>query len=63
MVEEEKDHGTDPDGHPPLFVYVDFEAMQNAEGVFVANLLCYSSAEEELIHVSEGEDCTLQFLP
>lgn len=36
--------------------------MQNAEGVFVANLLCYSSAEEELIHVSEGEDCTLQFL-
>ena len=51
--------------HPllcPLFVYADFEAMQNAEGVFVANLLCYSSAEEEAIHVLEGEDCALQFL-
>ena len=47
---------------PPLFVYADFEAMQNAEGVFVANLLCYSSSEEEDIHVLKGEDCTLQFL-
>ena len=47
---------------PPLFVYADFEAMQNAEGVFVANLLCYSSTEEQTIHVSEGEDCALQFL-
>lgn len=47
---------------PPLFVYADFEAMQNAEGIFVANLLCYPSAKEETIHVWEGEDCTLQFL-
>ena len=36
--------------------------MQNAEGVFVANLLCYSSGEEEAIHVLDGEDCALQFL-
>ena len=47
---------------PPLFVYADFEAMQNAEGVFVANLLCYSSSEEATIHVLDGEDCALQFL-
>ena len=47
---------------PPLFVYADFEAMQNAEGVFVANLLCYSSSDEDTIHVLDGEDCTLQFL-
>ena len=47
---------------PPLFVYADFEAMQNAQGVFVANLLCCSSTEEETIHVLEGEDCALQFL-
>ena len=47
---------------PPLFVYADFEAMQNAEGVFVANLLCYSSSEEEEIHVLDGKDCALQFL-
>ena len=48
---------------PPLFVYADFEAMQNADSVFVANLLCYStSEEEEEIHVLYGEDCTLQFL-
>ena len=36
--------------------------MQNAKGVFVANLLSYSSTEEETIHVLEGEDCALQFL-
>ncbi|CAH3045654.1 unnamed protein product, partial [Porites lobata] len=47
---------------PPLFVYADFEAMQNAEGVFVANLLCYSSSVETTIHVLDGEDCALQFL-
>ena len=47
---------------PPLFVYADFETMQNAEEVFVPNLLCYSSSEEEDIHVLHGEDCTLQFL-
>lgn len=47
---------------PPLFVYADFEAMQNAGGVFVANLLCYSSTEEEAIHVLEGKDCAVQFL-
>ena len=47
---------------PPLFVYADFEAMQDHEGVFVANLLCYSSSEEEEIHVLHGEDCSLQFL-
>ena len=35
--------------------------MQNAERVFVADLLCYSSAEEETVHVLEGEDCALQF--
>ena len=34
--------------------------MQNAEGVFVANLLCYSSSEEMTIHVLDGEDCALQ---
>ena len=39
-----------------------FEAMQNAEGVFVANLLRYSSSEEATIHVLDGEDCALQFL-
>ena len=46
----------------PLFVYADFEAMLNEEGVFVANLLCYSTSEEEEIHVLDGEDCSLQFL-
>ena len=70
VVEEERDteEPTDAEGAgrmeapPPLFVYADFEATQNAEGIFVANLLCHSSAEEETIHVLEGEDCTLQFL-
>ena len=68
MVEEEETEPTEEGGGcivappPPLFVYSDFEAMQNAEGVFVANLLCYSSTEEETIHVLEGEDCALQFL-
>ena len=72
VVEEERDREDpieEPEGEgrmvappPPLFVYADFEAMQNAEGVFVANLLCYSSAEEDTIHVLEAEDCPLQFL-
>ena len=36
--------------------------MQNAEGVFVTNLLCYSSSADTTIHVLDGEDCALQFL-
>ena len=36
--------------------------MENAWRVFVANLLCYSSTEEEAIHVLESKDCALQFL-
>ena len=47
---------------PPLFVYADIEAMQNAEGVFIPNLLCHSSSEEDVIHALDGEDCILQFL-
>ena len=47
---------------PPLFVYADIEAYQNEENVFIANLLCYSSAEEDTIHALDGEDCVLQFL-
>ena len=68
VVEEEEPEPTEEGGGcmvappPPLFVYADFEAMQNAEGVFVANLLCYSSSEEATIHVLDGEDCALQFL-
>ena len=68
VVEDEEPEPTEEGGGcmvappPPLFVYADFEAMQNAEGVFVANLLCYSSIEEATIHVLDGEDCALQFL-
>ena len=47
---------------PPLFVYADLEAQQNHDGVFVPNLLCYSSSEEEDIHSLDGEDCVLRFL-
>ena len=60
MVEEEEPETTE-EGRgcmvappPPLFVYADFEAMQNAEGVFVANLLYYSSSEEASTHVLDG---------
>ena len=68
VVEDEESEPTEEGGGcmvappPPLFVYADFEAMQNAEGVFVANLLCYSTSEETIIHVLDGEDCALQFL-
>ena len=47
---------------PPLFVYADIEAMKDHEGVFVPNLLCYSSSEEEEIHVIDGNQCVLNFL-
>ena len=46
----------------PLLVYADIEAYQNEENVFVPNLLCYATAEEEDIHAMDGEDCVLQFL-
>ena len=68
VEENEKTEPTEEGGgcmvapSPPLFVYADFEAMQNAEGVFVANLLCYSSSEETTIHVLDGEDYALLFL-
>ena len=66
--EEETEEPTEEGGGcmvappPPLMVYADFEAMQDHEGVFLPNLLCFSSSEEEEIHVIDGEDCTLQFL-
>ena len=47
---------------PPLLVYADIEALQNHDSVFQANLLCYSSSEEEDIHVLDGEECVLNFL-
>ena len=47
---------------PPLFVYADIEAYQNEENVFIPNLLCYSSSEEEEIHVIDGDHCVLNFL-
>ena len=47
---------------PPLFVYADLEAFQNEENVFIANLLCYCSSEEEEINILQGEECTLKFL-
>ena len=67
VVEEERDteEPTHTEGGalpPPLFVYADSKAMENAWRVFVANLLCYSSTEEEAIHVLESKDCALQFL-
>ncbi|CAH3144229.1 unnamed protein product [Porites evermanni] len=68
VVEDEEPEPTEEGGgcivapSPPLFVYADLEAVQNAEGVFVANLLCYSSSEEATIHVLDGEDFALQFL-
>ena len=46
----------------PLFVYADIEAFQNEESVFIPNLLCYSSSEEENIHVLDGKECVLNVL-
>ena len=47
---------------PPLFVYADLEAYKNEENVFVPNLLCFATAEEEEIHVIDGDHCVLNFL-
>ena len=68
VAEEEQPEPTEEGGGcmvappPPLFIYADFEAMQNAEGVFLPNLLCYSSSEDDVIHVLDGENCALHFL-
>ena len=67
-AEEEQPEPTEEGGGcmvappPLLFIYADFEAMQNAEGVFLPNLLCYSSSEDDVIHVLDGENCALHFL-
>ena len=67
-VEEEQPEPTEEGGGcmvaspPPLLVYADIEALQNHDSVFQANLLCYSSSEEEDIHVLDGEECVLNFL-
>ena len=68
VVDKEKSEATEEGGGcmvappPPLFLYSDIEAMQNAEGIFIPNLLCYSSSDEEDIHVLEGDQCVLNFL-
>ena len=46
--------------HPlPLFVYVDFEAMQNADGVFVANLLLFVDGGRDDPSVGWGGLCPI----
>ena len=50
VVEEEEEEDTEDPTDP------------EGGGLFVANLLCHSSAEEEEIHVFESEDCALKFL-
>ena len=68
VVENEETEQTEEGGGcmvappSPLFVYADFEAMKDHEGVFVPNLLCYSSSEEDIIHTLDGDDCVLRFL-
>ena len=68
VEEEEETEQTEEGGGcmvappPPLFVYADIEAYQNEENVFVANLLCYATGEEEEIHVIDGDQCVLNFL-
>ena len=46
---------------PPLLVYADIEAYQNEENVFIPNLLCYATEDED-IQVLDGENCVLKFL-
>ena len=68
VAEEEQPEPTEEGGGcmvappPPLLVYADIEAYQNEENEFVPNLLCYATAEEEVIHALDGEDCVLEFL-
>ena len=69
MEEEEEEPEPTEEGEgcmvaplPHLFVYADIEAFQNEENVFIANLLCYSSSEEEDTHVLDGDQCVMQFL-
>ena len=68
LEEEEETEQTEEGGGcmvappPPLFVYADIEAIQNEENMFVPNLLCFSSSEEEEIHVIDGDHCVLNFL-
>ena len=60
--------GVDPDtgfayveANAPLFVYADYEATTNQDGVQTPIMVCCESAEEDETHVHYGEDCTETF--
>ena len=55
--ETEKGGGCMVASPPPLFVYMDSEAMQNADGVFVANLLLFVDGGRDDPSVGGGGLC------
>ena len=60
--------GVDPDTgaalieeNAPLFVYADYEATTDQQGLQTPIMVCCESAEEDDTHVYYGEDCTASF--
>ena len=47
---------------PPLFVYADYEAMTNAEGIQEAVLVGYETGESDECVLIRGSDCTARFI-
>ena len=54
MVEVERD--------PPLFVYADYEAVTNADGVQTPILIGYETAESDRYEFHYGDGCTARFV-
>ena len=47
---------------PPLFVYADYEAVTDADGVQTPILIGYETSESNTCHFHDGEGCTAQFV-
>ena len=42
---------------PPVFVYADYEAMQESDGEYFAIMVCFETDEEDYNHTFYGEEC------
>ena len=50
------------DKEPPLTVYADYEAVRDTDGVQTPVLIGYETAESDVTHFHDGDDCTTRFV-
>ena len=57
-----KDGFVQVEKEPPLFVYADYEAITDAEGIQTPILIGYETAESDTCHLHYGDNCTSNFI-